>query len=79
MRALLGGMQLTVMRVLPLAEPSSPDPQAETARASEQTLNAAKVRRNPVRDIDDPLGTGAVGAAHSSTGTTGPQDVTQNL
>lgn len=76
--ALLGGSQLTVMRVLPLAE-SSPDPQAEAVSAREQTPIAAKVRRNPVLLIGGPLWAGAVGAAHSSTADTCPQDVAQNL
>src|SRR5689334_17378272 len=78
--ALLGGSQLTVMRVFPLAVPLSPDPQAVAARArEEQTLSATNVRRNPVLLIGGPLVAGAVGAAHSSTADIRPQDVAQNL
>src|SRR5262245_21920659 len=75
------------MRVLPLPASSSPDPQAEAESArDEQTAVATRARRNPVLDIGGPPRTGAVGAApgpvgaaHSSTGDSRAQDVTQNL
>ncbi|GHI54160.1 hypothetical protein Srubr_40060 [Streptomyces rubradiris] len=71
------------MRVLPLAAPSAPDPQAVAARArEEQTPIATTVRRNPVCLIGGPLMTlvaGAVGAAHSSTADIRSQETAQNL
>lgn len=51
--ALLGGMQLTVMRVLPSAAWSSFAPQAVRVRAP--TPSATRVRRIPVLLIGGPL------------------------
>ncbi|GAB2330595.1 hypothetical protein STREPTOSP366_57490 [Streptomyces variabilis] len=51
--ALLGGMQLTVMRVLPSAASSPSEPQAVSARAP--TPSAGRVRRIPVLLIGGPL------------------------
>lgn len=46
--ALLGGMQLTVMRVLPPAELSPSEPQAASpVRARAVTMAVVRVRRNP--------------------------------